>query len=74
MGKPIEKVIIVGAGPVGLLTALMLAQEGISVDLLEANQGIDPRPRGAAYGPSAVRYVELGLVLLEDHGLESVIV
>lgn len=59
MSKGIGNVVIVGAGPVGLLTALMLAQIGIQVIVIEANAQIDPRPRGAAYGPSAVRYVGL---------------
>lgn len=51
------KVIIVGAGPAGLLLALMLAQHGINVDVLEAMDEIDPRPRGAGYGPAAVTCV-----------------
>lgn len=53
--KP-TRIVIVGAGPVGLLTALMLGQSGCEVDVLDAANAIDPRPRGAAYGPSAVRY------------------
>lgn len=52
----IQKVIVVGAGPVGLLTALMLGQKGISVDVLEANNQVNNSPRGLAYGPAAVRY------------------
>lgn len=55
MTKESTKVVVVGAGPVGLLSALMLAQIGINVDVLESNLEIDPRPRGAAYGPSAVK-------------------
>lgn len=50
------RIVIVGAGPVGLLTALMLGQSGCEVEVLDAANEIDPRPRGAAYGPSAVRY------------------
>lgn len=45
------KVLIVGAGPVGLLTAVMLAKCGIDVDVLESATQIDQRPRGIAYGP-----------------------
>ena len=52
----IRKVIVVGAGPVGLLTALMLGQKGIPVDVLEANDQVNSSPRGLAYGPAAVRY------------------
>lgn len=50
------KVLIVGAGPVGLLTAVMLAKCGIDVDVLESATQIDQRPRGIAYGPPAVKY------------------
>lgn len=53
----IEKVVVVGAGPVGLLTALMLGQKGIAVDVLEASHEVNNAPRGLAYGPAAVRYV-----------------
>ena len=51
------RVIVVGAGPAGLLLALLLAQQGIKVDVVEAAGEIDPRPRGAGYGPAAVTYV-----------------
>lgn len=50
------RVLVVGAGPVGLLTTLMLAQGGIDVDVIESMTEIDPRPRGIAYGPPAVKY------------------
>ena len=57
MGKEKStRVLIVGAGPVGLLTGLMLAKCGIQVDVLDAAMEIDPRPRGIAYGPPAVKY------------------
>lgn len=49
------KVIIVGAGPTGLLLALLLGQRGIRVDVLEVGNEIDQRPRGLAYGPAAVQ-------------------
>lgn len=51
----INNIIVVGAGPVGLLLSLLLAQHGISVQVLEAQAGVDQRPRGLAYGPSAIR-------------------
>lgn len=52
----INHVIVVGAGPTGLLLSLLLAQHGISVQILESQSGVDQRPRGLAYGPSAIRY------------------
>ena len=56
MGQRINNVVIVGAGPVGLLGALELARLGISVDVIDCLEGVDSRPRAAGYGPSAVRY------------------
>lgn len=53
MTPPFDKVLIVGAGPSGLLLALMLGQHGIKVDVVEALDGLDKRPRGVAYGPAA---------------------
>lgn len=52
------EVIVVGAGPVGLLTALMVAKEGISVTLLEQYAAIIQSPRAMAYGPAAVVELE----------------
>ena len=51
----IKKVIVVGAGPVGLLTALLLGQKGIPVDVLEKNNEVNTAPRGLGYGPSAIQ-------------------
>ncbi|KAL2194228.1 hypothetical protein P885DRAFT_71550 [Corynascus similis CBS 632.67] len=48
------KVIIVGAGPSGLLLALLLAKHGISVRVLEAAAELDQQPRAAHYGGPAV--------------------
>ena len=41
------KIIIVGAGPVGAVTALAMAQQGLSVTLLEADAVYDEKPRAA---------------------------
>jgi 2-polyprenyl-6-methoxyphenol hydroxylase-like FAD-dependent oxidoreductase len=48
-------VIVAGAGPVGLLTALFLGQKGIPVDVVEVGTEVNNAPRGLAYGPAAVR-------------------
>ena len=38
-------VVVVGAGPVGLVAALLLAKQGISVLLLEKERSMFPLPR-----------------------------
>ena len=55
-------VLIVGAGPVGLLTALALAQTGASVRVIEREEAIIDSPRAAVYFPST-------LVILEELGV-----
>lgn len=59
MESRIKKVIVVGAGPAGLLTAHMLGQKGIAVDVVEAGATVNEAPRGLAYGPSANRYASI---------------
>lgn len=51
-------VIIVGAGPVGLVTALMIAKEDIRVAVLEASHEVIQSPRAMAYGVAAVEVLE----------------
>ncbi|KAH9207940.1 hypothetical protein DL95DRAFT_468201 [Leptodontidium sp. 2 PMI_412] len=48
MRGKIERVIVVGAGPVGLLTALFLGQRSIVVDVVEASDKVNDSPRGLA--------------------------
>lgn len=55
-------VLIVGAGPVGMLTALTLAQGGASVRVIEREPHIINSPRAAVYFPST-------LVVLEELGI-----
>ena len=52
------EVLVVGAGPVGLLTMLFLAQAGVKVTLIEAIPDVDNSPRAMAYGPAAVVELE----------------
>lgn len=57
MSEKLTKIIIVGAGPVGLLAAVLISKLDIAVDIIDVATDIDPRPRGAGYGPSAVKCV-----------------
>jgi 2-polyprenyl-6-methoxyphenol hydroxylase-like FAD-dependent oxidoreductase len=50
--------IIVGAGPSGLLLALLLGKKGVPVLVLEGSSELDDSPRAAYYGPPAA--YELG--------------
>jgi 3-(3-hydroxy-phenyl)propionate hydroxylase len=56
------EVLIVGGGPVGLMTALGLAREGVSVTLLEAEDDI-------VYSPRAISYAWSILPALEQFGV-----
>jgi len=58
IAKKDTEVIIVGAGPVGLITALLLAQNGVKSLLLEQHSEIIQSPRAMAYGPAAVHELE----------------
>ncbi|MDB5697324.1 MAG: 2-polyprenyl-6-methoxyphenol hydroxylase-like oxidoreductase [Alphaproteobacteria bacterium] len=57
-----NEVLIVGAGPVGLITALLLAKVGVQVTIVEAEAGIVDSPRAMTYAWSV-------LDGLEVHGL-----
>ncbi|KAJ9603951.1 hypothetical protein H2200_011473 [Cladophialophora chaetospira] len=50
----VNKIIIVGAGPSGLLLGILLAKQGVKVQLVEAADDLDKNPRAAHYAPSAV--------------------
>jgi 2-polyprenyl-6-methoxyphenol hydroxylase-like FAD-dependent oxidoreductase len=52
------EVLVVGAGPVGLLTTLLVAKAGVNVILVDALPDIDDSPRAMAYGPPAVVELE----------------
>ncbi|KAJ9603749.1 hypothetical protein H2200_011935 [Cladophialophora chaetospira] len=58
-------VIVVGAGPSGLLLGLMLAKKGITVHILEAAAELDDSPRAAYYGPPAAHALRTAGVIDE---------
>lgn len=44
-----SQVIIIGAGPVGLFTAIKLAKEGIDVTVIESEKQVLQSPRATTY-------------------------
>jgi 2-polyprenyl-6-methoxyphenol hydroxylase-like FAD-dependent oxidoreductase len=63
--ETLQGVIVVGAGPVGFLSALGLARAGVPVTVIEAQAGINDSPRAAVYFPNTLRILG-GLGLMED--------
>ncbi|KAL1884609.1 hypothetical protein Plec18167_002199 [Paecilomyces lecythidis] len=49
-----DKVIVIGAGPVGLMTALRLAQVGIRADVIEKEEDLSQQPRAVGYHGGAL--------------------
>ncbi|KAF2103597.1 FAD/NAD(P)-binding domain-containing protein [Rhizodiscina lignyota] len=63
--KPKISVLVVGAGPVGLLTSLRVAKEGIQVTVLEALPAVEESPRAMAYQPIAVKELDRAGILAD---------
>lgn len=63
--KDAGDVLIVGAGPVGLFTALALAQDGARVTVIEAEEKISDSPRAAVYFPSSMIALD-GIGILDE--------
>ncbi|WP_338811338.1 FAD-dependent oxidoreductase (plasmid) [Agrobacterium leguminum] len=60
--ETVKSVVVVGAGPVGLMVALGLARKGIDVTVLEAEKSSSEAPRAAVYYPVSLDVLEsLGL-------------
>jgi 3-(3-hydroxy-phenyl)propionate hydroxylase len=56
-------IIIAGGGPVGVVTALALARQGLEVRLFEAEPGVDDNPRAATTHAATLEMLDaLGLV------------
>jgi 2-polyprenyl-6-methoxyphenol hydroxylase-like FAD-dependent oxidoreductase len=60
-----EGVVVVGAGPVGFLTALGVARAGIPVMVIEAEPRINDSPRATIYFPTTLKVLEW-VGVLED--------
>ncbi len=60
--KPIH-VVVVGAGPVGVVAAIAAAQQGFKVTLLEAGTEVDHNPRAATTHCSTLEFIDqVGLI------------
>ena len=59
-GRPI---LVVGGGPVGVITAFALARQGIPVQVFEAEARVNDSPRAATTHAATLEMIdELGLV------------
>jgi 3-(3-hydroxy-phenyl)propionate hydroxylase len=57
------RVIVVGAGPVGIVATLACLQHGFAVTLLEAQAAVDDSPRAATTHPATLEMIDrLGLI------------
>jgi 2-polyprenyl-6-methoxyphenol hydroxylase-like FAD-dependent oxidoreductase len=63
--RELQQVVVVGAGPTGLLTALGLAQQGVEVTVVERAPGLQDAPRAIVYHWSTLDGLER-LGLLQD--------
>ena len=53
-------VVVVGAGPVGVVAAIAAAQKGFKVTLLDAALEVDHNPRAATTHPSTLDFIDQG--------------
>ena len=53
-----ERVIIVGAGPVGMVAGMHLVNDGIPVTLIEAQQDVADDLRGSTFHPPTLEFLD----------------
>lgn len=58
-------VVVAGAGPVGVVTALAAAGRGFEVTLVEASESVEDAPRAATFHPSTLEMLA-GLGIMDD--------
>ena len=64
MPQPSKRVIVIGAGPVGLCLALALAQQGVAVTLIEAlgeDNFLEQVPRAGTNHPATLEDAAIAL-------------
>ncbi len=66
---PLKKVIVVGAGPSGLILALLLARADITVDVVEMSHALDTNPRATHYSEASCYELDRAGVLDEVRAL-----
>ncbi|RKN37097.1 FAD-dependent oxidoreductase [Streptomyces hoynatensis] len=58
-----DRIVVVGAGPVGVVAALAAARKGFPVTVLEAAEEVDDSPRASTFHPSTLEMInELGIM------------
>ena len=58
-------ILIAGGGPVGIITALALAQRGVAVWLFEAADAVNEAPRASTLHPATLEMIA-ALGMLDD--------
>jgi 2-polyprenyl-6-methoxyphenol hydroxylase-like FAD-dependent oxidoreductase len=61
-----ERVLIVGAGPTGLVAGCELRRRGLEVDVLDARSGVTPASKAVLFWPPSVRILQRAGVPAEE--------